>query len=396
MLRSLITLAYCFLVISAAPVNELLKGISNFSSDLYRQSANSTSDNVIISPYSVINVLALLAQAAECNTLDELKTELHLYGDKASVAEQFHILYKLLQKSAGNSTFLVANQIYVQQDRSINKRFQEVAVQKFSSGIETVNFANGLKAAEIINRFVGKKTNGKINGLVTPDAFSPITQAILVNAIYFRSDWKYKFEEAYTIEEDFYTSKTERVAVDFMNIKEQFYYGDVPDLDATALEMKYANSNFTFIAILPNNRTGLSALESKMTEYNLATVTSQMSLQEVDVKLPKFKIEFEIKLMDVLKNLGITEIFTPQAELNLLETGESLQVADVIHKAFIEVNERGSEAAAATAALLTFNSLNGGEPQLTFHANHGFVFYIWNESTKTTVFSGRITKFDRN
>lgn len=275
-----------------------------FKIDSLQEVSNSTNDNVIISPYSVINVLALLAQAAQGNTLDELRSELHLYGNKVSVAEQFRILYKLLQKSAGDATFLVANQMYVQQGFSIRKSFQKVATEKFSSGIETIDFANGFEAAGIINRFVEKKTNGKIKHLITPNALTD-TQIVLVNAVYFKSDWKFKFEEANTIEDDFYMSSTERVPVDFMQITEEFSYANVPDLDATALQMKYVNSNFSFIAIMPNDRTGLSALESKLRTYNLAAVTGQMRIQQVDVKFPKFKIEFEIKLKDILKNVSI-------------------------------------------------------------------------------------------
>lgn len=247
----------------------------------------------------------MLAQGANGNTYDELKLELHLYGDRASVAEQFRILHKILLKCAGNATFLAANQIYIQQGQQINKNFQQVAERKFSSGIETVDFANSIETADIINRFIEEKTHGNIKDLIKPDAFSSSTRAILVNAIYFNGEWKYKFDEADTIQEHFYVRETERVLVDFMYTRATFNHAILPELDATALEMKYANSNFSFIIILPNNQSGFSALEAKMKRYNLTTIVDQMAEVEVDVKIPKFKVEFEIKLKDVLKNVCI-------------------------------------------------------------------------------------------
>lgn len=252
-------------------------------------------------------MLALLAQAAEGNTFEELKLELHLYGDKSSVAKQFHLLYEFMQKGAGNSSFVIANRIYVKRGYEINKIFQEVATQQFLSDIESINFENSFETAGIINNFVEAKTNGKITDLIKPDALSDNTSTVLVNAIYFKSDWENMFNEDDTVEEDFYMSVTERVPVDFMYIRTDFNYATLPDLDATALEMKYANSNFSFIIILPNNRTGFSEMETKLKRYNLATITDQkMFLQEVDVKIPKFKVEFEITLKDTLKNVSIS------------------------------------------------------------------------------------------
>lgn len=270
-----------------------------------QESVYSTDDNLIISPYSIINILALLAQGANGNTYEQLRQELHLYGNRWSVAEQFHILSKLLQKCAGDGTFLTANQIYVQQGHPINRNFQKVATQKFSSDIKSVNFANSIETAGIINHFVEKKTNGKITNLVTPDTLSANTGAVLVNAIYFKANWKYQFNKEDTIKDYFYTHETETALVDFMSITGEFNYAYLRDLDATALEMKYANSDFSFIIILPNKRNGLSKLEEKLKRYNLATVTDQMNLEEVDVEIPKFKIAFEVNLNEILRNVSI-------------------------------------------------------------------------------------------
>lgn len=247
--------------------------------------------------------MALLSQGANANTFEELRKGLHLSADKSAAADQFHEYYGLLEKSVGKSTLSIANQIYVQNGYQINKNFQEVAVKKFLSGIEALNFAESVPSAKKINDFVEVKTKEKIKDLIKPDMLNADTRVVLVNAIYFKGDWEYKFNKDRTYEGDFFVSETEKVPVEFMTIKKKFNYGVLDDLDATALEMKYANSNFSFVIVLPNSRTGLPALESKLHNYYLAKITQQMYSQEVDVTIPKFKVEFEINLNDVLKKV---------------------------------------------------------------------------------------------
>lgn len=249
------------------------------------------------------SALALLSQGANGNTFDELNKGLHLTGDKVSTANQFHEYYGLLKKAVGQSTLSIANQIYVQNGYKINANFKDTAVQKFMSGIESLNFAEKDQSAKTINHFVEEKTKEKIKDLIKPDMLSSDTRMVLVNAIYFKGDWEYKFDKERTYQGDFYTSETDTVQVDYMTIKKKFNYGMLEDLDATALEMKYANSNFSFVIVLPNSRTGLSALESKLLNYDLAKINEQMFKQEVDVTIPKFKVEFEINLNDVLKKV---------------------------------------------------------------------------------------------
>lgn len=251
------------------------------------------------------SVLLLLSQGAGGNTFEELKKGLHLSLDKATTANQFHDYYELLEKSVGKATLSIANQLYVQQGYQIKQEFQEVAVKKFRSGIESLNFANSAPSAQTINKFVEEETKDKIKDLIKPAMLDSETRLVLVNAIYFKGDWEYQFDKERTTEGDFFISETDTSRVDFMRIKKNFNYGVFDDLEATALEMKYANSNFSFVIVLPNSRTGLSALESKLKNYDLSKITSEMYSQEVDVMIPKFKVEFEINLNDVLKNVSM-------------------------------------------------------------------------------------------
>ncbi|XP_055310176.1 antichymotrypsin-2-like [Sitodiplosis mosellana] len=385
-------IAFAILFAVATDANELARGISTFTSNLYQQCAKSTSGNVIVSPFSVTNALALLSQATDGNTLQEIKRGLHFNGDKSAIASEFQAHYGLLKTGAGKANLSIVNQIYVQQGHEINKNFGQVAVEKFRSGVESVNFAKNVETAAIINHFVEEKTNGRIKKLFTPEALSADSRVVLVNAVHFKGDWETKFYESETYKGKFYTSQTDSVDVDFMNIDTYFKYASLPDLDATALQMKYADSELSMIFILPNSRTGLSALEDKLKNYDLGSVTDKMQERKVEVSIPKFTVEFETNLNDALKNLGMGEMFSDNADLSgLLQSGESLKVSDVVHKAFITVYEGGSEAAAATGLRIIPLSLELNMPK--FLADHNFMYYIWDNKSKTTIFIGRLTNF---
>lgn len=240
---------------------------------------------------------------ANGNTFEQLRKGLHLSADKAVVANNFHEYYGLLEKSVGKSILSIANQIYVMTGYKIQPQFQEVAVKKFMSGIESLNFADAAPSARHINKFVEEKTKDKIKDLIKPDMLNGDTRIVLVNAIYFKGNWEHQFNKDRTYEGDFYIGETEKVPVEFMTIKKKFNYAVLDKLDATALEMKYANSNFSFVIVLPNHRTGLAKLESDLRNYDLGKIVDDMYEQEVDVTIPKFKVEFEINLNDVLKKV---------------------------------------------------------------------------------------------
>lgn len=259
--------------------------------------------NVIISPLSVASALALFSQGTGGNTFEQLKKGLRLNIDKAAAADLFQEYYGLLKESVGEATLSIANQIYVQNGHDLNQNFQEIAVKKFFSGIESLDFAQNVESANAINKFVEEKTKEKIKNLIKPNMLNALTRIVLVNAIYFKGNWEHQFKRENTIEGDFYTSETETVRVDFMNNKKRYNYGVLDNLDATALELKYANSNFSFVIVLPNSRTGLPALEAKLKSSNLTEVFNQMYSQEVQVTIPKFKVEFDISLNDVLKKV---------------------------------------------------------------------------------------------
>lgn len=245
-----------------------------------------------------------MSQAAQNDTYEQLKQALHLGNDRSVTANQFFDHREALEKNAGEAIFSIANGIFVHEGEQFNKNFQDVAVSKFKSGVESVNFTNTEKSAETINHFVEEQTNGKIKELFKPNQLDADTRAVLVNAIYFKGEWEKPFHSRLTRKLDFYNSDTETVQADFMTMDSRFNAAKINELDATALELKYANSNLSFVIVLPNSRTGLVALETKLKDYDLTKISEQFEKRRYDIEIPKFSIEYDINLNDVLKNVS--------------------------------------------------------------------------------------------
>lgn len=266
---------------------------------------------MIISPISVSNALVLISQAAGGRTYEELKNGLHLTGNRTTVADQFLTKYRQLYRGVGRASFSVANRVYVQQGYELNKSFKSVAIEKFWSGIESVDFANKDDTARIINDFVATKTKNKIQNLIKANMLNSATRVVLVNAIHFKAQWKIKFNVNAMLKGDFYNNGNEMVSVDFMTMEEYFTNLEIHELNAKVLEMRYLNSTLSMIFILPNQPTGLSALETKLKHYGLTRIADQIipeyndNFAKVHVRIPKFNIQFEIELKDALKNVCI-------------------------------------------------------------------------------------------
>lgn len=266
---------------------------------------------MIVSPFSVATALTLLSQATDGNSFNEIKEALHLTNNKSAIASEFQEYYEVLKSGAGNASLSVVNQIYVTKDSQINGSFQEMAVDKFRSEIRSVDFSNEVEATETINRLVAENTNEKINELFKAGDLDADTRAVLVNVAHFQGSWILAFTESATRKDKFYNGEWffeyfKTVDVDFMNTKMQYFnYAELDDLDASTLQISYYKSDLSMIFILPNSRMGLSALEAKLTDYDLSSITDEMSIIKIDVSIPKFIVEFKMELNDALKNVCI-------------------------------------------------------------------------------------------
>ncbi|XP_068147291.1 serpin B4-like isoform X4 [Drosophila tropicalis] len=221
-----------------------------------------------------------------------------------------------------------------------------------------------------------------------------MTRLILVNATHFKGEWEIKFNEHNTRDDDFYINESQKITVKMMHLEHTFLYAELKGLDATALQMNYKDSDLSMLIILPNTRTGLRNVENKLQSTSLKKITNQLSEAPVNVKIPRFKVEFEQELSPVFKMLGIRRIFSNDAELGkILTTDDPLNVSQIFHKAFIEVNEMGTEAAAATAIIAMVRSLPLPPPKpKQFYANKQFYYVIFHRS-HGHLFAGNVCQF---
>lgn len=222
------------------------------------------------------------------------------YGDN-HIAKHFEHFTESVRKTNG---LKIANKIYTMKGYSVKQSFRDVATKSFNSDAQDLDFKDNTKSAGIINSWVEEQTNNKIKDLVAPDSLDGDTRMVLVNAIYFKGFWTYQFDPKATYRAPFFLNDKDSVEVDFMRVKKHFKYGAIEKLEATAVELPYKDSDISMLIILPNDRNGLSALESKLHTIDLAEISSRMHSQEVNVELPKFKIEFDIELNEPLQKVA--------------------------------------------------------------------------------------------
>jgi len=251
-------------------------------------------------------------------------------------------------------------------------------------------------SAATINSWVADKTNNKVPEIVPVSAISEQTRLILVNAVYFKGDWMTKFVATSTRPDDFHVSATETVKVPMMYVnEEEFYYGVNDDLKCQAIELRYAGDSLSMFVILPDRSTTLADVEKKLTPDDLTNVSEKfrMELLEVKVWLPKFRLDEKLGLAQMLAGMGMEDLFTASvADLSGVDGTRELFVSEVLHRAVVEVNEEGTEAAAATAVVMDFFCLNIASEEYKFRADRPFLFFIQHKVTRSILFLGRLVK----
>ncbi|XP_062128437.1 serine protease inhibitor 42Dd [Drosophila sulfurigaster albostrigata] len=362
---------------------EFARGGATFTTELFQLlSAGGVSKNIVFSPFSIQTCIALAFAGAQGETADEIATGLRFVSNfPPEVAQTFQFV---LEKYRNSNLLKIANKLYVQEGKQLKASYEQSIKEQYNSEAESINFALSDAAAQSINAWVNAKTEGKITELVTPDAFSDNTRLVLLNALHFKGSWANKFLEERTEEDDFWVGAEETVKVPYMNQKAKFGYGFFEDLGCTAIDMPYKDSDLSMFVLLPQEREGLKDLAEKLKSVNLVDLADKLVVEEVHVKFPKFKVDYSIELADKLKQLGISKMFDEGAEFNnLLESPEGVYVSKVLHKATIEVNEEGTEAAAATGMIMMTRMMTF---PLQFQADRPFLYVIWNK--KNILFAG--------
>lgn len=379
-------------LIGLSPVIEesqpIVHGSNDFGFDLYRQ-LKSEPGNVFISPINISSALAMAAAGANGSTLDEMLNVLHLpKGD--GMAKGFASLLNQLQADASSPYELsLAAAIWAKDGFPIQQNFLDRVNKGFGGGLRRVNFDDKAAAVKIINSWVKQQTKSKITDLVTTNDISALTRLVLTSAIYFKGQWQIKFVKELTKEEPFFTAADKSTKTPMMHTSGNFRYLENDKLQL--VDLPYKGNRLSMTIVLPRAKDGLAALESQLTGKAVIDWLNKGQSKLGDVAFPKFEFTVRYQLPDQLQAMGMKLAFGNAADFSGISTAEPLKIADVIHKAFVRVDEEGSEAAAATAVIFD-RAPSPVVERFDFRADHPFVFMIRDQKTGTVLFLGRMSE----
>jgi serpin B len=372
--------------------------VNAFAADLYSQLRAQTG-NLVVSPYSVALALAMTRLGAEGTTGQELGTVLHLpLGGKTDEVAAFkHLTESVVtppRSAKPRPELSVANSLWLEQGHPWKKPFLDAARGSFRAGVFDVNFrGNPEGARRSINQWVEKETHNRITDLVPPQGVTTLTRMVLANAIYFKARWAESFKKEDTRTEDFTLANGQKVRAALMHRRGDFRIWETDGFQV--LKVPYDGKATSMYVFLPRTPDGLPQLEGQLDAAHLVEWTTIMGGGEVKVWLPRFKFTVPTELAEVLQQLGVREAFGPGANFKgMTDHPEGLVISRVIHKAFVETDEVGTEAAAATAVIALAGAAPVAQmpppPVREFRADHPFLFVIKHEPTGAVLFVGRV------
>ena len=327
---------------------------------------------------------------ARGNTARQIAATLHFNSESECLHQSLGELISQLnsvQKETGVE-LNVANALWAQKDYQFLEEFIQIVQQSYRAKINQVDFATAAEAArQAINLWVERQTNQKIKDLIQPRVLNALTRLVLVNAIYFKGFWERQFKPVDTQDLDFWLSADTTVKLPLMHQKHEFGYWENEWLQV--LEMPYKDKSLSLVALLPKEKSGISKLEQKLTLENMMIWQKNLRTRKVVVFFPKFKIDSKFSLSRILATMGMHDAFDPsRADFSAMVGKKELNISAVIHKAFVEVNEEGTEAAAATGIVVGVTSIAPSPP--IFKADHPFVFFIRDNASQSILFLGRL------
>jgi len=371
----------------------IVAGGNAFALDLYAQ-LKAREGNLFFSPYSISTCLGMVYLGAHGDTGDEMAETLHWKVSPAEIAApmgELRTALNAVQQEKGIE-LNTANGLWAQQGHPFLPTFLEAAQNSFGAVVKQVDFKTQAEPARMkINGWVSDQTKGKIKDLLAPGVLTPATRLVLVNAIYFKGRWTFPFNKKKTADAPFTTASGQSVQARMMNLEAHFNYTGTDNLQL--LELPYTsgdNSNpLSMIILLPKKADGLAQLESSFKTRALDNWLTQMRSEKVRVFLPKFTTTAEFSLGDTLSKMGIRDAFSSWADFSGIDGKKDLYISAVVHKAYVDVNEEGTEAAAATGVAVTASAVRI-EKNIVFRADHPFIFLIRDNRTGSILFLGRV------
>jgi serpin B len=360
-----------------------------FTAASYKQLARGDA-NLILSPFNIATALSMALAGAGGQTAAEIQSVLHLHSDSTYDAAIGALLADLAKAgNTGGNELLTANGLWVQKGFAVLPAFEKTLANSYHAPLTPLDFvANPEAARSQINRWTEEHTKDRIKNLFPSGALDAQTRLVLTSAIYFYGKWQVPFVPSLTQPAPFILGTGSTTQANFMNQTSHFGYADTPA--AQLLEMRYAGTGIAFDVLLPKTTNGLADLERSLTSENLSGWLVNLTARNVQVSLPKFRAESEFSLRKALSTMGMPTAFTEKADFSGIDPKRGLAISEVVHKAFVDVSEKGTEAAAATGIAVRTLSAHVPEPPVVFRADHPFVFLIRDTRTGVILFIGHL------
>lgn len=362
-------------------------GDKDFVFAFYSEIAEKDKSNVFFSPLGISTAFSMAYEGANKNTASEMQ---HVFDFEKDDSKRQNAVSELLSKLNHKDDWYklqVANALWVKDGYEIKQDYLDTVKTHYSSTADNVDFVTD-DGIDMINNWVVEKTNGKIQDILAPGSTDEMTRMVITNAVYFKGKWGLEFSPRNTSDKPFWTDNDNSVTVRMMKENAAMYnYANTGNLEA--LELNYLGGDISMIVLVPKDRDGLESLEQSMNMEKLDSIKNSMTRQPLTVQIPKFEFETEYNLIQPLQNLGLHDAFDPDNADFQAITDEPIYLEQAKHKAFVNVNEEGTEAAAITALVARATS-GTPEPVYEFIADHPFMFVIQEKETGEILFLGRV------
>jgi len=371
--------------------NALAAGNNAFAIDLYGQ-LRKQDGNLFFSPESISTAFAMAYAGARGSTASEMAAALHFTLPPNQLHPAMGALLANLNAAHNGYQLRVADALWAEKDFTFLDDFLKLTASDYSAGFNRVDFKGAPEQVRAtINQWVEQKTENKIKDLLLAGSLTPATRLVLTNAIYFKGDWQTQFDKAATKDEDFHLAAGQTVKAPLMHLTAKLNYLNGGTFQA--VEIPYKTGELSMIVLLPNDSAGLPALERSLTAANTQLWFSQLrGGTKVILTLPKFKMTQQFQLGNTLSAMGMAQAFQKgAADFSGMTGKRDFWISAAIHKAYIDVNEEGTEAAAATGIVMRSMAMQREQPPIVFLADHPFLFVIRVNRSGGILFMGRIT-----
>ncbi len=374
-------------------VQELVRSNNEFAMDLYKEvCVIQGSDNTFFSPYSISSALGMTYAGAEGQTAVEMAVVLHFTLPFEITNRAFHSLTESLSsgelvraESGDPFTLSISNGLWVQDGFNLLDEYVAEVTMYYSAAVRNLDFIDDPDGSrEIINEWVAESTMDRIQNLIPSGVLNDDTRVVLTNAVYFKASWLKPFHEHFTSDTPFFLTNGSAINVPMMNQTDYFRY--VSTEECSAVELDYAEGNASMLILLPDG--DIEEFEQDFDSGMMETIRRRLSSTRVSISMPKFEFSQSMQLSQILRTLGMESAFSGGADFSGFTGNPDLFISEILHKAFVKVDETGTEAAAATAVVMGITAIP--EDPVEMNINRPFLFFILDRESGCILFMGRI------